>query len=376
MYRQVNERFADVVAEHVQAGDCVWIHDYHLMLVPKLLRERVPNARIGFFLHTPFPDATTFGAIPESRELLDGVLGASVIGLHTLENAQHFQHAVARTLGYQTHEGQVVLPDRRVVVCAEPMGIDVASFQRVAGDSEVIAEAARIRGESGAAVLLGVDRLDYTKGILQRLLAFEYLLEQHPELRTRVRLIQIAVPSRETVQAYRDLRGHVEDAVQRINRVFGQGGWTPIEYLYGSVDLSTLVSLYRSADVMLVTPLRDGMNLVAKEFVAARTDEDGVLVLSRQAGAAHELQAALLASPQRIDQLAETYFAALMMPRHERRVRMRRLREAITRNDVFDWASRLIDRLGGDAIGAGRSAVARIINDGEGDLPCAGLSFA
>jgi trehalose-6-phosphate synthase len=246
----------------------------------------------------------------------------------------------------------------------------------VAGDSEVIAEAARIRGESGAAVLLGVDRLDYTKGILQRLLAFEYLLEQHPELRTRVRLIQIAVPSRETVQAYRDLRGHVEDAVQRINRVFGQGGWTPIEYLYGSVDLSTLVSLYRSADVMLVTPLRDGMNLVAKEFVAARTDEDGVLVLSRQAGAAHELQAALLASPQRIDQLAETYFAALMMPRHERRVRMRRLREAITRNDVFDWASRLIDRLGGDAIGAGRSAVARIINDGEGDLPCAGLSFA
>jgi trehalose 6-phosphate synthase/phosphatase len=193
--------------------------------------------------------------------------------------------------------------------------------------------------------MLGVDRLDYTKGILQRLLAFERLLELQPNLRGRTRLIQIAVPTREDVRAYQDLRYHVEALVDRINSTFGRADWIPVDYLFGTVDLNTLVALYRAADVMLVTPLRDGMNLVAKEFVASRPDGDGVLVLSRYAGAAAELHAALLANPTCIDELADVFRTALTMSTAERQVRMRRLRRAVAGNDVFGWSRRFMERL-------------------------------
>jgi trehalose 6-phosphate synthase/phosphatase len=193
--------------------------------------------------------------------------------------------------------------------------------------------------------MLGVDRLDYTKGILQRLLAFERLLEGQPQLRGRIRLIQIAVPTREDVPAYQDLRNHVETLVARINSKFGRAGWIPIEYLYGTVDLNTLVALYRAADVMVVTPLRDGMNLVAKEFVASRPDGDGVLILSQNAGAATELHTALLANPIHVEELTRVYRVALTMSPAERQVRMRHLRKAVANNDVFQWSRRFLERL-------------------------------
>jgi trehalose-6-phosphate synthase len=222
------------------------------------------------------------------------------------------------------------------------MGIDVGSFSDVAREPRVRSKAACLR-ESTGALLLGVDRLDYTKGILQRLLAFECLLERHPELHGRTALMQIAVPTREDLAAYRDLRQMVEAIVARINRNFGTDDWLPVRYVYGRVDLETLVSLYCAADVMLVTSQRDGLNLVAKEFIAARTDGDGVLILSRFAGASEELAAALQVNPNRITELADSYYSALTMMPAERRSRMRQLRRAVQSNDVLRWAAEFIE---------------------------------
>jgi trehalose 6-phosphate synthase/phosphatase len=344
-YRTVNERFADVVCAQMRPDDCVWIHDYHLMLLPALVRARLPRARIGFFLHTPFPQISTLASVRHCRELLEGMLGANVVGFHTPEYARNFLEAAGTTLRREVRDTQILSSGCKTRVCVEPMGIDAPGFERIAAEPQIAGEVSRLRGDSGAAVLLGVDRLDYTKGILQRLLAFERLLEIRPQLRGLVRMIQIAVPSREDLRAYRDLREHVERAVDRINLRFGSPGFLPIDYLFGSVDLNTLVALYRVADVMLVTPIRDGMNLVAKEFVASRADGDGVLVLSRFAGAAVELRSALLANPRCVNQLAEVYHSALTMPSAERHARMRRLRKTVASNDVFRWACRFMDRV-------------------------------
>ena len=345
VYRRVNQRFADVVAAQVRPGDCVWIHDYHLMLVPQLLRARGCQEPIGFFLHTPFPDPATFCAVPRHADLLAGLLGADLIGFHTTDYARSFLDAVSGTLRHHVRSGRIDRPDRCVRVCADPMGIDFHAFNEAAIDPAIVAEAAAIRGAAGGALLLGVDRLDYTKGILQRLLAFEQLLQRHPHYERRVRLIQIAVPTREGVTAYRELRELVETNVRRINTNLGSRDWKPIEYQYGSVSRTTLSALYRAADVMLVTSLRDGLNLVAKEFVASRPDEDAVLVLSRYAGAAAELRAALLVTPQHIDRLAAAIHAALTMAPAERHERMRRLRAAVAGNDIFGWADRMIKRI-------------------------------
>jgi trehalose 6-phosphate synthase/phosphatase len=230
------------------------------------------------------------------------------------------------------------------------MGIDVETFTRLGSDPAVLSEVPRIRAVPGmrassASLLLGVDRLDYTKGIPQRLLAFECLLERHPELHGRVSLLQVAVPSREEIGAYRDLREVVEALVARINHAHRQRNWTPVTYLYGTVDLNTLAAFYRAADVMVVTPLRDGLNLVAKEFIATRVDENAVLILSKYAGAAAELQSAVVVNPNHVGELAEAYHRALRMPATERRRRMRALRRVIASNHVIDWASEFLDHL-------------------------------
>jgi trehalose 6-phosphate synthase/phosphatase len=236
------------------------------------------------------------------------------------------------------------------------MGIDVASFDACASDPAVRAEAQRLRGTRGVTRFLGVDRLDYTKGITERLLAFERLLTCSPELRGRVQLSQLAVPSREDVSTYRTLRGRVERVVNRINGAFARPGWTPVEYHYGSVDLPALVALYRAADVMLVTPIRDGMNLVAKEFVASRSDCRGTLVLGERAGAAEELRSSLLVNPADTDALVRAYRTALEMSSAEQRSRMRGLRRIVAGNDVFRWAAAFLDTL--DARTAGRRPLA------------------
>jgi len=359
-YEAVNVRFADVVAAHYRPGDRVWVHDYQLMRLPALLRARVPGARIGFFLHIPFPSVEVFATLPAREAVLRGLLGADVVGFHTVGYASHFAASVERLLGARVacadpEHLTVELDGRRVQVGVFPMGVDAAAFEARAAGPAVDAELAALAGPPGrragdaaddVALFVGIDRLDYTKGIPRRLLAFEQLLTRHPELRERVRLVQVAVPSRTAVPAYQDFRQQVDALVGRINGAFGTARWSPVHYLYRSLGDAQLLALYRAARVLLVTPVRDGMNLVAKEFVACRADEDGVLVLSEFVGAAAELSDALCVNPYDVDGSAEAYYRALTMPREERRRRMRAMRARVMSFDVHAWADAYLAALG------------------------------
>ena len=348
-YRAVNQRYADVVARHSQPGDRVWVHDFHLMLLPQLVRDRCPGARIGFFLHTPFPPVESFAALDQAADLLEGVLGANLIGFHTRDYGRQFTTAVRSILGASAIGERGDPRQASVFTC--PMGIDVPFFTAWARKPAIITEAASIRGGCKGPLFVGVDRLDYTKGIVERLRAFERLLELEPGLRGRARLIQVAVPSREDASEYVENRRTVEQLVAHLNHRYGDEQWRPVDYRYGSVNTATLVALYRAADVMLVTPVCDGMNLVAKEFVACRDDGDGVLVLSSRAGAAAELHAAVLTDPNNLDDLVRAYRAAIEMSTAERRVRMRHLRQTVESHDVFRWSKRFLDALGGESPG-------------------------
>jgi trehalose 6-phosphate synthase/phosphatase len=345
-YRAVNEKFASVVAAHYRPGDLVWVHDYQLMLVPGLLRRLIPGAQIGFFLHIPFPSSDVFRTLPWRAQILEGLLGADLIGFHAFSYARHFSTSLLHVLGLEPRDDGVSIEARDVRFGVFPMGIDAAAFQAHAAESVVRAEAESIRSEAkGQQILLGIDRLDYTKGIPRRLAAFERLLERNPELRGHVRLVQLAVPSRAEIGSYAETRAQVQELVGRINGKFGTAVWTPIHYLYRSLTPQHVVALYRAADVMLVTPLRDGMNLVAKEFVASRDDEDGVLLLSEFAGAAAELGTALLVNPYDVDGVADAMQLALRMPRAERRGRMVDLRRRVLTHDVHAWADHFIEAL-------------------------------
>jgi trehalose 6-phosphate synthase/phosphatase len=345
-YVRANRRYANAVARHAKPGDRVWIHDYHLMLVPELLRRRRPDVRIGFFLHTPFPSSETFASVPHAPLLLRGLLGADVIGMHTREHSRNFLDAVAMLLPNDIRGDDISVGNRIVNAFACPLGIDVDAFATIASSPPVIAETRRMRSAEDGALLLGVDRLDYTKGIPTRLLAFERLLEMRPALRGHIRLRQLAVPSREDVGGYPEIRAEVEGIAARINAKFGRSDWTPVDYQYRSVDIETLVALYRSADVMLVTPLRDGMNLVAKEYIAAQDPDDpGVLVLSRFAGAAQECKEALLVNPYDTEAVAGALNRALSMPLEERRARHKSLLAVLTKNDIAHWAERFLETL-------------------------------
>jgi trehalose 6-phosphate synthase/phosphatase len=344
-YVEANQAFADVVAAHYRPGDLVWVHDYQLCLLPGMLRERLPDARIGFFLHIPFPSEELFRTLPTRDRLLQGVLGADLVGFHTPAYLRHFATSLTDILGRSVEIDRVQLPGREVRLGVFPMGVDAGALAALAADPAIEAEVKVIRGDGSVRVLVGVDRLDYTKGIPRRLLAYERMLQLHPELRGRVRLVQVAVPSRTNVGAYQDFRALVDGLVGRINGAFGTAQWVPVHYIFRSIPDSELVTLYRSADVMLVTPLRDGMNLVAKEFVAARTDGDGVLVLSEFAGAAWELPEALQVNPYDVDGAAEIYYKALTMPADERRARLAPLRSRVHTFDVHRWVASFLERL-------------------------------
>lgn len=345
VYERVNARYADIVAEHYRPGDVVWVHDYQLLRVPALVRERIPDAKIGFFLHIPFPNPEIFFVLPRRRWLVEGMLGADVVGFHTRRFRGHFTAALRRLLGIEMEGETVDYRGRRVRLGVFPMGIDAAAFEERATSPRVAAEAERLALGSGERLLLGVDRLDYSKGLPRRLLAIERLLGEHPEWREKIRFVQVAVPSRGGVSAYQRVRRNVEALVGRINGAFGTPGWVPIHYVFRSVPDALLLALYRSADVLLVTPLRDGMNLVAKEFVACRTDGDGVLVLSEFAGAADELTEALIVNPYDVDGMADAVHQALTMQADERRSRMRALRRHVREHDVHRWAARFLEAL-------------------------------
>jgi trehalose 6-phosphate synthase/phosphatase len=345
VYERVNARFADAVAAHWRPGDLVWVHDYQLLRVPALLRARIPDARIAFFLHIPFPMPELFFALPSRRWLVEGMLGADLVGFHTRRYRGHFAAAVERLFGLEAHRHDIAMNGRHVRLGVFPMGVDASGFAQRAQAPEVRAEVAKLRGSGVERLLVGIDRLDYSKGIPRRLAAIERLLTVHPEWRDRVRLIQVAVPSREGVRAYQRLREQVEAQVGRINGAFASPTWVPIHYVHRTVSETLLLALYRAADAMVVTPMRDGMNLVAKEFVASRCDEDGVLVLSEFAGAAEDLTDALVVNPYDVDSTAEAMHAALTMPRGERRTRMRALRAHVMEHDVTRWAGEFIEAL-------------------------------
>ena len=345
-YVEVNERFAEVVAGQYRPDDVIWVHDYQLLLVPGLLRQRLPDARIGFFLHIPFPSEELFRTLPARDRLLEGMLGADLIGFHTPAYLRHFAISLTDILGLTVDIDRVQLPGREVRLGVFPMGIDSAAFQEIAADPAVEAEAQALRGDGSVRILVGVDRLDYTKGIPRRLLAYERMLQNHPELRERVRLVQVAVPSRTGVEAYQEFRSLVDELVGRINGAFGTPRWVPVHYIFRGLSPTDLVAIYRAADVMLVTPLRDGMNLVAKEFIASRTDGDGVLVLSEFAGAAWELPEALQVNPYDTDGTGDVFYRALEMEPEERRARMAPLRARVETYDVHRWVASFLEQLG------------------------------
>ncbi|MGK3967115.1 bifunctional alpha,alpha-trehalose-phosphate synthase (UDP-forming)/trehalose-phosphatase [Sorangium sp. So ce118] len=362
-YRAVNERFADAVAARYRPGDRVWIHDYQLTLVPAMLRQRIPDARIGFFLHIPFPAAEVFRILPWREQVLRGMLGADVVGFHTTSYRYHFVYSAARVLGLDPDLETLAYEGRKVRLGVYPVSIDVEEFVRLAQDEEVRAEARRLRERAqGRKIVLGIDRLDYTKGIPRRMLAIERFLEREPELRSKVRFIQLAVPTREQVDAYADFRRVVNELVGRINGAYATLDDVPIHFLHRSMPMAGVVALYLAADVMMVTPLRDGMNLVSKEYVASRIDDTGALVLSEFAGAAAELIEALPVNPYDIDSVAATIKQALVMPRSEQRVRMQALRRRVMAHDAHRWSHRFLNDLerassAAPAVGAARRRI-------------------
>jgi trehalose 6-phosphate synthase/phosphatase len=345
VYDAVNARYADAVAKVYRPGDAIWVHDYQLMRVPLLLRDRIPDARIGFFLHTPFPNPEIYFALPTRDWLVEGMMGADLVGFHTRRFQGHFRAALRRLFGLEMNvAGFVHWRGRNVRLGVFPISVDTAALAAQAGSPEVDTIVSEL-AVPGQRLLVGIDRLDYSKGIPRRFLALERLLATHPEWRERIRFVQVAVPSRDRVPAYREYRREVEGLVGRINGRFGTPTWTPIHYMHRSVSTDVVLGLCRAADVLLVTPLRDGMNLVSKEFAASRIDEDGVLVLSEFAGAADELTDALLVNPYDIDGTAEAIHSALTMDPAERRRRMRGLREQVSANDVHRWVSTFVQTL-------------------------------
>jgi trehalose 6-phosphate synthase/phosphatase len=297
-YRAVNERFADRVAEVARPDDLIWIHDYQLMLLPDMLRQRIPGARIGFFLHIPFPSSETFRVLPQRSQILRGLLGADLIGVHTYEYAENLQRSFRRLLGLESMRGALRYSGRSVRIQAHPIGIDAKELRDAAFSSEadrILLDLKRRIGDRQ--VVLGVDRLDYTKGLPLKLQAWRKLLAGSPRWRRRALLIQLAVPSRENIESYQQQKDEVERMVGEINGLYGAPGRIPIHYMYQSVPREELGALYRLADVAFVSPVRDGLNLVAKEYVALRDDGGGVLVLSEFAGAASELGESLRINP-------------------------------------------------------------------------------
>ncbi len=345
-YERVNAAFANVVAGIAKPNDIIWIHDYHLMLLPRLLRERVPKATVGFFLHIPFPSFEIFRLLPWRQQILEGLLGADLVGFHNYDYTGHFLDSVHRLLGYEVAMGQVTTADRLVKADAFPMGINYEQFSNVDQDPQVQAERKRFRRKVGdCRVILSVDRLDYTKGIPQRLEAFSLFLDRNPRFKRKVILVLLVVPSRVRVEHYIQLKKQVDGLVGEINGKYGTIGWMPVWYLYRSLPFHPLAALYSLADVALVTPLRDGMNLVSKEYTATKVDGKGVLILSEAAGAAQELGEAIIINPNNQDEIAQALVKALEMPEQEQIERNRVMQERLRRYDVVRWANEFIDKL-------------------------------
>jgi trehalose 6-phosphate synthase/phosphatase len=363
-YQRVNQAFADHVISIAEVGATVWVHDYQLQLLPQLLRERRPDLVIGFFLHIPFPPSELFAQLPWRHSILQGLLGADLIGFQSHGDATNFGDSTQRLLGSNIHSGRVLLSDRHAVIGVFPVGIDAAGFAEIAASPAVRARAVELRTELGnpKTLLLGVDRLDYTKGIDIRLKAFAEVLESGQLDPTETVFVQVAVPSREDLSEYQNIRDEIELLVGRFNGSLSSLGATPIHYLRRGLEREELVALYLAADVMLVTPLRDGMNLVCKEYIASRNDDSGALILSEFTGAAAQLTDAWLVNPFDTVGLEVAICDVVLADDQDRRNRMHRMRKVVFESDSSAWANDFLGTLNSIAVGGDDAPAPKLVN--------------
>ncbi|RNC89727.1 MAG: bifunctional alpha,alpha-trehalose-phosphate synthase (UDP-forming)/trehalose-phosphatase [Allomuricauda sp.] len=354
-YEAVNQKFADAILANADEKDTIWIHDYQLMLVPQMVRKEWPEATIGFFLHIPFPSYEIFRTMPWREDVLRGLLGADLIGFHTYDYERHFLSSVRRLLNLEVSFNDIFLENRVIKVDSFPMGIDYNKFEQAAQKNAENTEDNKSdfqkrldehkKSAPDTKLILSIDRLDYSKGIAKRLNAFEYFLNKYPQYKEKVRLIILAVPSRSNVPQYQLLKKEIDELVGRLNGEFSTVNWTPIWYFYRSMPFENLIDLYTTCDIAWLTPLRDGMNLVAKEYIATRTDKTGVLILSEMAGSAYEMNEALLINPNNFEEQANTLKEAIEMPKVKQMARIMFLQHRLKRYTVETWANEFMNSL-------------------------------
>ena len=355
VYQRVNEKFADVVLDNLNDGDTVWVHDYQLLLLPQLIRNGNKKVSIGFFLHIPFPSFEIFRTFPARESLLHGMLGADLIGFHTYNYERHFLSSVKRILGYDASFNEISYKNRIVRADSFPMSIDYDKFHGSAQEHKQQTEEEKselqqhldfhTHTSNDSKLILSIDRLDYTKGIANRIRGYELFLEKYPQYKNKVQLIMLAVPSRSNVPQYQRLKKEIDELVGRINGKYSTVSWTPVRYFYRSMPFQNLIDLYTSAHIALVTPVRDGMNLVAKEYIATRTEGTGVLILSEMAGASHELNEAILINPNHTEEIADAIKTAFEMPVSEQKKRMKFMQKRLKRYGVEKWAQEFMKTL-------------------------------
>ena len=354
-YVNVNEKFADCVIKYAKKGDVVWVHDYQLLLCPKIIKTKRPDLTVGFFLHIPFPSFEIFRIFPWREKLLEGILGSDLIGFHTYDYVRHFLSSVKRILRYDVIFNKIKVGSREVLVDTFPMGIDYAKYNGAAREkhkqkkSEMSELSIQLKDHkktsTDSKLILSIDRLDYTKGVINRIKAFEIFLTNNPEYRNKVRLIMLTVPSRSDVSDYVKLKKQTDEIVGRVNGKFASVNWTPIWYYYRSMSFDELIDLYTISDIAMITPVRDGMNLVAKEFVATRIKGDGVLILSEMAGASKELYESLTVNPFDLNKMSDAILKAINMPKKEQIERNSSMQERLSRYTVNYWANDFMQNL-------------------------------
>ncbi len=345
-YIKANHEFCNELLRIANPTDTIWIHDYQLLVLPKMVREKLPDVSIGFFQHIPFPSYEVFRMLPWRKEILYGMLGSDLIGFHTYDDMRHFLSSIGRLIGVNNSRGRIERDKRVIEVDSFPMGIDYEKYSNSAASPQTIEKEIRYRTSLGdQKLILSIDRLDYSKGIPQRLQAFEMFLQEYPEYQSKVSLIMIVVPSRDNVDQYAELKEEIDLLVGRINGNYGRLNWTPVHYFYRSFPLEALSAFYRMAHVALVTPMRDGMNLVCKEYIASRLDQKGVLILSEMAGASKELSDAILINPNNISRIVRAIHQALTMPEEEQEKRISVMQETIKRYNIHHWVNIFMERL-------------------------------
>lgn len=345
-YKEVNRRYADAIVSIAGEEDVIWIHDYQLLLVPQMVRELLPDAEIGFFQHIPFPSQELFRLLPWREEMLKGILGADLIGFHTYDDVRHFLSAVTRLTKIEANTHEITVNGRLVMIDAFPISIDYHKYKNLAGSYQALRNEAKIKQMADEKrIIISIDRLDYSKGIIHRLQAYKLFLEKYPEFHERVTYIHLVVPSRDSVSKYVELKEEMNKLISEINGAYATLTWQPIRYFYRPFQPAMLSALYKAADVALVTPMRDGMNLVSKEYVASQVDAKGVLLLSETAGAAIELPEAIPVNPNDIWGFADKIYEALVMPAEEKEQRMRQMQQTVEKFDIHAWVKNFTGKL-------------------------------